>query len=176
MKKLIAAASVCLFLLLAACGFKKTSVQKEKLLQMNDDEFYEKMYFYCIDTVSGVHDVTASDEEKTLYVLYMLDMEVGNGGLCQFFVNSSSECAPYVSEALEKAGALKIKKLYDDFIAANNIDVNDLSSFIATDYAAYLALTQRYDFDSFDDAFYQVENIRDSIVTYARENIDRILA
>ena len=176
MKKLIAAASVCLFLLLAACGFKKTSVQKEKLLQMNDDEFYEKMYFYCIDTVSGVHDVTASDEEKTLYVLYMLDMEVGNGGLCQFFVNSSSECAPYVSEALEKAGALKIKKLYDDFIAANNIDVNDLSSFKVTDDASYLAQTQRFDYDGFDDAFYQVENIRDSIVTYAREHIDRILA
>jgi len=37
--------------------------------------------------------------------------EVNNGGLCQFFVNSSSECVPFISKALEAVGALDIKNI-----------------------------------------------------------------
>ncbi len=37
-------------------------------------------------------------------------MEVNNGGLCQFFVNSSREFAPDLSAALDAIGALEHKK------------------------------------------------------------------
>jgi prepilin signal peptidase PulO-like enzyme (type II secretory pathway) len=58
-----------------------------------------------------VYDITAADltkEQILAYSLYMFEMEVNNGGLCQFFVNSSRECAPFISEALEAIGATEL--------------------------------------------------------------------
>jgi hypothetical protein len=120
--------------------------------------------------MNGPDDSKASEEQKLVYVLMEFEMEVANGGLCQFFVNSSSECAPYVSDALEKVGAVNIKKRYDGFLAENGIDVKDLSSF-KTD-VEFIEQAERYDFDSFDDNFYSDDDIQKLIVNYIREHID----
>ena len=104
-----------------------------------------------------------------------MEAEVNNGGLCQFFVNSSSECAPYTSKALEVVGAISIKDLFDDFITTNNIDVNDLSSFKISSVDDFEEQTQRYDFDSFDEKFYEETSLHQQIIEYSRKNIDELL-
>mgnify|MGYP001401266239 CR=1 FL=1 len=178
MKKLLFVPLVFILLFsLTACGFilGKKPTSKEKLLSLDDEELFEQIMFRCFDSTSGFDLVSSTDEQKTVYTLMNLQLEVDNGGLCQFFVNSSGECAPYVSEALEKAGALKIKKLYDDFIADNHIDVFDLSSFKTDSTEAFQEQYKRFNFNRFDHAFYEEENLHDLIVKYIRKNFDRII-
>ena len=116
-----------------------------------------------------------NEEQKFVYSLIKLEAEVNNGGLCQFFVNSSRECAPYVSKALEVIGATQLKELYDNFIDSNNIDVNDLSSFKISEVEDFESQTQRYDFESFDDKFYEDENLHNQIIEYSKNNLEKIL-
>ena len=117
-----------------------------------------------------------TDEQKFVYSLNKFEAEVNNGGLCQFFVNSSSECAPYVSDALAIVGAIELKTLFDNFISENKIDTNDLSSFKISSIDEYEAQTERFDFDSFDDKFYEDENLHNQIIDYARKHIEKLIA
>ena len=148
---------------------------KENLLALEDEDFYEAICCLCDD---AVYDITAADltkEQILAYSLYMFEMEVNNGGLCQFFVNSSRECAPFISEALEAIGATELKSLFDQFVKDNNIDVTDLSSFDITDVEEYEAQTERFDFDKFDDSFYDDENFHQQVIDYFRRNVEQLL-
>ena len=154
---------------------KIRAMGKEQILSLDDEQFFDAINCVCEDAVFDINEPRIAKEQKLLYSLIEFEMEVNNGGLCQFFVNSSRECAPYVSEALNEIGATDLRKLYDSFISDNKIDVNDLSSFITYDVEEYQAQTERYDFDSFDDKFYEYENLHQQIIEYARKNIEAIL-
>ena len=58
-----------------------------------------------IDAVVDAHEEILdgfpllSDPQKVFFALNYLEMEVNNGGLCQFFVNSSRVYAPLISDA-----------------------------------------------------------------------------
>ena len=98
-------------------------------------------------------------------------MEIQNGGLCQFFVNSSRLLAPYVDECLQTINAQEHKKLLYDFVANNNIDLKHLESFEIEDINEYAAQTMRYDFDAFDNAYIELTPLQDYIVSYIKDNI-----
>lgn len=85
--------------------------------------------------------------KRIYYIVNYFDMEVQNGGLCQFFVNSSRDVAPYVIECLNTIGAINYKKLLSDFIEEHNINLQDLNSFMIEDVEEYEAQTERYPFD-----------------------------
>ncbi len=154
---------------------KLRKMGKDALLALGDEEFYDAVWCLSEDAVFDIKSSLINEEQKLVYSLINLLAEVNNGGLCQFFVNSSGECAPYVSKALETVGAYVIKALYDSFIADNNIYVNDLSSFKISDVSEYEAQTKRFDFDSFDKSFYEKENLCQSIIEYSRKNIEQIM-
>lgn len=145
------------------------------LLALENEELYDAVECVCYDAVVEITDPALTEAQVFVYSLIQLEMEVNNGGLCQFFVNSSSECAPYISKALDAIGADKAKSLYDSFILDNHIDVNDLSSFKIESIEEYEAQTERFDFDSFDDAFYEDEDFHQQIIDYARKNIEQIM-
>ncbi len=148
---------------------------KEQILSLDDEQFFEAINCVCEDAVFDINEPGIAKEQKLLYSLIWFELEVSNGGLCQFFVNSSRECAPFISEALNEIGATDLKKLYDSFIEDNNINVNDLSSFILNDIEEYEKQTERFDFDSFDDKFYENDCLHQQIIDYARKNIEEIL-
>lgn len=148
---------------------------KEDILALDDGDFFDAIECVCEDAVFDIKDSTINEEQKLVYSLIKLEAEVNNGGLCQFFVNSSRECAPYVSKALEVIGATQLKELYDNFIDSNNIDVNDLSSFKISEVEDFESQTQRYDFESFDDKFYEDENLHNQIIEYSKNNLEKIL-
>ena len=154
---------------------KIRSMSKSELLALNDEDFYEAVECVCRDAVYDINASELTGEQKLVYSLNEFEAEVNNGGLCQFFANSSSECAPYVSRALDVIGAVELKNLFDSFIANNSINVNDLSSFKISNIDEYEAQTQRYDFDGFDDKFYEDENLHQQIINYARKNIEQII-
>ena len=65
----------------------------------------------------GVNSLNSS--QKLFYCVNWLETEVNNGGLCQFFVNSSRMAAPLVSAYMGMIGAEEHQKLYDDFLHYN---------------------------------------------------------
>ena len=147
----------------------------DALLTLDDDAFYDAVECLCDVAVYDINAPELNEPQLFLYALTRFEAEVNNGGLCQFFVNSSSECAPYVSRALAAVGADSLKTLFDSFIAENGIDVTDLSSFEIKSIEDYEAQTQRFDFDAFDERFYDDEHLHGQIIAYARRNIDRLL-
>lgn len=128
---------------------------------------------HIVDQCEGFEDGVAALNpcQKVFYSVSWLDTEVNNGGLCQFFVNSSRMVAPLVSEYLSAIGAKEHKKLYDEFIAKYEINVDDLSSFDLEDLDELEEQYERYPFDEFDDLFYDLEPLETYLTKYARENL-----
>ncbi len=149
----------------------------EDLLTLSDDDLYETIYFQNLDIAEAAEDEDKESAQftgarKTVYVLGLFDSEIQNGGLCQFFVNSSRSVAPYVIESLRCVGADEHLILFDDFITTNNIDVSDLESFRVFSKRGYIKQTKRFDFDSFDDKYFELPALQEKVVTYIKNNIN----
>ncbi len=166
-------------LFLTSCSISPIKeLHAEELKKLSDDDLFEKVYLHTLNIVDSFPDEETafskiSVELKTVYILSIYDMEIQNGGLCQFFVNSSRSLAPYVEDNLNKIGAAEHKKLFAEFIQNNDIDVNDLDSFIIFDINEYEAQTKRYDFDSFDDKYCELPALQSYITEYIKANIEK---
>ena len=154
---------------------KLRAMTAEEIIAMNDEDFFCAVECLCEDAVYDIKSSDISEEQKLVYSLNRFEAEVNNGGMCQFLVNSSSECAPYISKALEEIDALALKEAFDGFIADNHIDVYDLSSFKISDISEFEAQTERFDFDSFDDKFYKDDEFHQKVIDYARKNINNLM-
>ncbi len=147
-----------------------------ELLKLSDSELYEKVYLQTLDLVDSYPDEETAfskiiPEHRTVYILSIFDMEIQNGGLCQFFVNSSRLLAPYVDECLITVNAEEQRKLFSSFVTTNNIDLNNLESFEIEDITEFAAQTERYDFESFDNAYIKLTPLQDYITSYIKANI-----
>lgn len=156
---------------------RNKSLHGEELLTLDDDDLFETVYFQNLDIADDAEDEANelnafSGARKTVYVLGLFDAEVQNGGLCQFFVNSSSAAAPFVSECLGIVGAAEHRKLFDEFVSDNAIDLSDLSSFKVQSRRAYIKQTKRFDFDAFDDRYYELPALETFVTAYIRANIN----
>lgn len=164
-------------LLLTSCSMiPKKNLHGEKLLKLSDDQLFEAVYFYNLDLVESYPDEVSalsqiSPERRVVYILSIFDMELQNGGLCQYFVNSSRSLAPYVDECLKAVGAEEHRKLFAEFVTNNQIDLNSLDSFRISDVEEYAAQTERYDFDAFDNSYFELSPLQGFIVSYIKANI-----
>jgi len=128
---------------------------------------------YLADTTSEGF-AALSDCEKVVFAVDYFDMEVQNGGLCQFFVNSGDVVAPYLRIALEAVGAERHQVLFDNFVREYDIDINDLSSFHITSIDEYQEQYERYPFNEFDEAYIVLEPLSDYLWNYIDANIDQL--
>ena len=166
-------------LFLTSCGILNTKeLHGEELKKLSDEELFETVYLQTLDVVDSFPDKETafskiSIEQKTVYILSIYDMEIQNGGLCQFFVNSSRSLAPCIQENLDIIGAKEHKKLFTDFIQSNNIDINNLDSFIISDIDDYETQTKRYDFETFDNKYIELPTLQSYITNYIKANIEK---
>ena len=149
----------------------------EDLASLSDHELFDAVLSrtgHKVDSFDewevGVNSLNNS--QKIFYSINWLEVEVNNGGLCQFFVNSSRMVAPYISEYLSIIGANDHKELFDRFIADNNIDLSNLSSFDIDDFDEYDKQAKRYPFDDYDDAFYEMKPLEEYLKKFAREHLE----
>lgn len=154
---------------------------KEKVFpgDLSDDELFravieraEKIVYSCNTLEEGINAL--NEKQRIIFALDYMEMEINNGGICQFFTNSSRTIAPMVSDYMKVVGALKHKKIYDDFILQNNIDINDLSSFNSNTHEEFSAQYERYPFDDFDNAFYELEPLEAYLISFIRDNINQL--
>ena len=99
-----------------------------------------------------------------------LELEVMNGGLCQFFANCP-DCAASVPEALEAIGAAEHKTLYDRFLADTGIDPLD-PVFQTEDMDAFSRLYELWPWEDFDDAYLSLTPIPELLEAYVQSNPD----
>ena len=153
------------------------SLTTEELAAIPDND----LFFVVIDRVESVIDdhedlsdgiAALSGPQRVVFALNLLEMEVNNGGLCQFFVNSSRAAAPYVSDGLAAIGAKEHKELFDGFIGKYKINVNDLTSFAIRRMRDFEKQTKRYPFDEYDDQFYTLPSLQEPLTAYIRQHID----
>ena len=152
---------------------KYINMSLDQLKDLTDGELFDAIFRRLEHKACEFEELsdalnTFNDEQKVFYTLYLLEMEVNNGGLCQYFVNSSRATAPYVSDSMSKVGALEHKELFDGFIAESEIDLSDLSSFAINDLNEFEEQLERYPFDKYDDAFYDLEPIQSYLEKFAR--------
>ena len=164
---------LCFIGLLNGCTVPSGS---KDLSALSDEELYETVYFRCIGLVDSYPNESIALEsinsaQKAFYVLSMYDMEIQNGGLCQFFVNSSEALTLQVDACLEMLGAEDHRELFTGFVKDNGIDLQDLSSFRIDDIQDFAEQTQRYDFDSFDAQYYGLPPLYNTLIGYVRSNI-----
>jgi len=143
---------------------------------MDDDALFDAA-IEKIDILIELNEEDPSNAPLTLpqrycYALNLLEMEVNNGGLCQFFVNSSRLAAPWVSDGLAAIGAKEHKELFDGFIGKYKINVNDLSSFAIRRMRDFEKQAKRYPFDEYDDQFYSLPSLQEPLTAYIRQHID----
>ena len=119
-------------------------------------------------TLSDFEDM--SPEQKTAYTAACLDLEIMNGGLCQFFANCP-DCAAYVPEALDRLGAAEHKALYEQFLADNAIDPLD-SLFQTETIEEFSRLYDLYPWDDFDDAYCALTPMSELLEAYIQANPD----
>ena len=79
--------------------------------------------------------------------------------------------APLVSEYMGIIGADQHKKLYDDFVNKNGIDLTELSFFDVDKAEEFEEKTEKYRFDEYDDAFYDMEPLETYLKKFAREHL-----
>ncbi len=121
---------------------------------------YEELYFSLLDITAGPGDDiqfdTLPESAQVMYVAAILDMEVQNGGLCQFFVNCGSSYATRVIDSLQMIGLEPMGILYESFLSDNQIDPTDLSSFQTDTIDDFIAQYERYPYDNFDNAYVEL--------------------
>ena len=147
-----------------------------ELMSLSDPELFEAALARTEEKVckferfkDGVNAL--SHPERVFYAASLYEMEVNNGGLCQYFVNASRETAPFLADSLGEIDAEDHRKLFASFISENDIDVNDLSSFLIEDADDFPAQNERYPFDDFDNAFFALQPIQDHLAPYVRLHI-----
>lgn len=156
---------------------KNKLLHGEELLTLSDDDLFETVYFQNLDIAANGEDEDKELEQftgarRTVYILGLYDEEIQNGGLCQFFVNSSRTVAPYVSDSLSLVSATEHRDLFEDFITTNSIDVSNLESFKVFSKRGYIKQTKRFDFDAFDDKYYELPPLEEKVIAYIKNHIN----
>ncbi len=157
-------------------SFRYLEMTTDELALLSDDDLFEAVVLRTEKKVDGFEALedgisSLNQSQKIFYSLNWFEMEVNNGGLCQFFVNSSRVVAPLISEYMSVVGAQDHKKLYDGFIQKNNIDLNDLSFFDIEEVDEFEKKAQRYPFDEYDDAFCDTEPLETNLKYYIRKHL-----
>ena len=149
-----------------------------ELLELADEELMYAVWTRTAYAMIDIEDFAEAfgdlnEEQRLVYAVYHLDMEVNNGGLCQFFVNYSRITAPLLSEYLGAIGAVDHQELYDAFIERHQIDTSDLSSFDCETAQDFGAQYERYPFEEYDEAFGELKPLSQYLAPFIKEHIEK---
>ena len=121
---------------------------------------------------------TYTKEQLVVISLTAYDSEINNGGLCQFFSNSSKEFAPNISNSLEEINAIKHKEQFDKFIKANKINLNELEQYETDSIEDFIDKYDDLPFEDFDREYYELEqeeSITNLLIEYTKTNYNKII-
>ena len=119
-------------------------------------EEYENLYLALTSRTNGPADEefeALPEEMKDLFITSVLDMEIQNGGLCQFLVNYGSECARRAADSLRAIGFHEMADAYERFVGEQGIKLTSLQGFHSETAEQFSALYRMYPFEQFDEVY-----------------------
>lgn len=156
---------------------KKTNINKRSSEALD----YNDMIDYITELCISFYDKDSkqfTDEQLVVISTMTYYDEMMNGGLCQFFTNSSRVFAPILSTNLEKINAAKHKIHFDKFIKKNKIDVKVLDSFDSDEVDEFIEQYDKFPFEEYDLEFYDIdsksEDLCKLIIEYAKNNLKEV--
>lgn len=159
---------------------KYVKMSLEELELLNDRDLLEGIYTRLLketEDLEGEQELeNLNDSKKVAYIAIWFHQEMLNGGLCQYFVNSSRYTAPMISSYLKLIGAEKYSEMYDKFVEVNNIKVDNLSKFEIKKPKEYSKQYEKCNFEEFDEKYYELDEtdpLEIYIAKYIREHINQ---
>ena len=137
------------------------NIYNEKLLNVDIyAEAVERIHKKISENTSPKYKLAKlSLPERILYVLDEFDSEIQNGGINQYFINSSRINAHLVSGYLEKINALDQKLLFDEFVYNCQIDFDNLDNLGELDDEVC---------DQFDEYYYDLNSLSDLLIEFIK--------
>lgn len=148
----------------------------DELLGLSDEELLSVVWIRTerhsaqFDTERRALD-NMNEEQKNFYIVYYYMLQVNEGGLCQYFANSSRDTALFLSDALAAVGATEHRELFEEFLHHNKVATAAMLHFAVDNSKDYKEMEKNYPFDDFNTMFYTIAPITESIAAYVRENI-----
>ena len=137
----------------------KSGQNAKTLLEARYDELYLDL---C-----AMDEQAFTEREQCCYSLMLLEQEIENGGVLQFFTNSSRRTAQNVGRAFQLIQCPEMYQGWEQLIRTNHIDPTNLSPFFCDTIQDYMQLAKAYDFSSFEELFYKNQsNMHQSIMYY----------
>jgi len=152
------------------------NMSDEELLALSDEELASVVWIRTerfsarFDTERRALD-NMNAEQKNFYIAYYYMLQVNDGGLCQYFANSSRDTALFLSDALEAVGATEHRALFEAFLHDNKVATAALLSFVVDNSADFKKMEKSYPFEEFNTDFYALPPMQDAIAAYVRENV-----
>lgn len=164
-------------------AFKNRSIHKELTNQIIDKTSDEDLLQVVFDNLSEKQPIDYKKEYETvmswnksrqaIYMIWLLESEVNNGGYNQFYFNSSGQFYKHLPEALKLVGANKFadltKKANDTFLREN-------SKITQHQDGTLEGFSKSYDdnpLNKFDHEFYdlyKIEDLQQIQIDFIRKN------
>ncbi|AKD58319.1 hypothetical protein SD10_04085 [Spirosoma radiotolerans] len=151
--------------------FKNRPIYKNLTEQIIDTTSDEKLLQVVFDNLSQKLPTSYTEEEEyetvqgwnksrqAIYMIWILESEVNNGGYNQFYANSSGQYSRYLPGALKLVGADRLADLTQ---RANNVFEKETNKHNENQDGAPTDLSQSYGanlFKRFDDEFYELAEV-----------------
>ncbi len=139
----------------------------DELLRLQDYELIMKARDAVIDEIRN----SSSEEELKkipeirffLITASIFDMEMQNGGLCQFLVNGGKFHGPMLKDALTAFGAEEHSRVIEDYCKVQKIDLGNLQIILPNDRdpyglaALFSQLYDQYPFREVDERYFEID-------------------
>ena len=117
--------------------------------------------------------------QRAIYITWIVEAEVRNGGFNQFYFNSSGELADMAEEAFRTISASKIANLIKKAnLIRDEMDLSFQSSDSDT-VGAFKNFRDRHPLNNLDDEFYRLakeESLTSLKIEYIRNNLDQFVS
>lgn len=164
-------------------AFKNRPIYKELTEQIIDTTSDENLLQVVFDNLSEKHPSDYEKEYETvmswnksrqaIYMIWVLESEVNNGGYNQFYFNSSGQFYKHLPEALKLVGALKFADLTE---RANDTFEKENPKITQHQDGTLEGFSKSYNdnpLNKFDDEFYdlyETENLHQIQADFIRKN------
>ena len=143
----------------------------DNLLQIVFDNLSAKQ---SDDLSTEYEQITSLNKSKqAIYVIWLLESEVNNGGFNQFYSNSSGEFYALTPDALKLVGAEKFADLVKKANAIFKIENKKITEFQDGTIEGFSKSYENNPLNEMDDIFYELygkENLEQLQINYIREN------
>jgi hypothetical protein len=161
---------------------KERILTRRKIENTSDNELLLMIFNKLSKEHSGIPEEIAikswNRSKQAIYIIWLLESEVNNGGFWQFFVNSSGKFYYLIPGSLELVGASRFAELTTNVNSIYDAHASNISKKFDTTFESHKSVLSKNLFDDFDSEFYSLyalEDLHQIQVKFIRENINDFL-